>query len=655
MNVHNTPNKSFLTNLLDLWGFTSGKWFDWFVLFITGAMVLLEASFNLQLLNSLSDPGIDGGAANELSNRGKLLAAFGLAWVVGRGLISRIRPAIVGLLLFCVLVGSLHQALDWAYASAIANLRPEWKVKGYNLFVYRRDLLSGTVSDPDIPLPSKDPVNGRIIMGSFPIVLADDRYMLPASDIVARKADDHSKAALVAAQRGWPEYEKSMRELESAHQTYVELSRRATGRVGDDRAWQDYDSNMQVLSAKHREFVDASRRASDPAAALQSWPEYNASQKKVIDAHSQFIDGSKRALANGQRGIQRFREQSGGSDPDPTLSRAKFVELLRKSSHPKGEELRAAERRVVASLPDGSVVYGRDVPYFLSQADFVGWYQGKVKEAFKASGMEPNPRITRLDYVAALRESRHPSTEPFRRAEAREVGRRADGSPIRAGDVAYFMGKSDFDQWQAGIARETMQAKGLVPNADLSREGFVSLLRTTAGPDGERLRTAENRVLAKLPNGKPFLAGHIPYFMQRDEYLKWFAEQVQEVRAVLVPTMANVESFANIQEVNAAVFLPPMAIISSLTSALSNGIAFCIMLTSLLLTRFAMTISLGRRLRTFSVPLTLVSFITLIYVMPSHVFPTGTPLYELESELHSQVGAAARVWSKLSNLQRLVL
>jgi hypothetical protein len=426
---------------LDLWGGTRSTRLQWVALLITGSFVLLEGRYNLDLLNTLIDPTASRETIDGLSNRGKLLAAIGLSWVCGRFLLERVRPALIGLALLVTLSFGVYQGLDHIYTSVIRDLPPAVKLKGFSLFSYRQDLLTGKLSDPDIPLPRDEPITGRLIMGSFPIVLLDDRFMLPARDIVERKANDKVRFVIKDAEAAWPDYNQQMGELQRGHQ----------------------------------EFISGSRRA------------------------FQYKD---------MGGLDEFKTKSGGLRPDPSLTLNQFVDMLRQSDHPKGKALR-----------DG---------------------------------------------------------------EAKSIARRPDGTPV--------------------------------------------------------------------------LAGEVPKFMNRHDYLAWFEQQVKAARDAALPTEKTVEQMAGIHDMNSAVFLPPMAMITSLTSALTNALTF-VLLAAAIVARASGVASLqrvGRGLTRYGMPLTLSLFIVLLLAMPTHVFPQG-PLHDLEDKMHRSVGVAGQVWSRLSNLQALLL
>lgn len=422
--------------LKNLWGATEGNRFLWLSLVITALFVVFEARYNIDLLNTLSNPDATSDEVDKLSHRGKLLASLGIAWVFGRVLITRVKPAILGLTLFMGLSIGVYIGLDFIYTKVIADLKPEVKVEGFNLFSYRMDLLTGKLSDPDIPSIKEHPVEGKILMGSFPIVLLDDRFMLPAQDIVSRKAGDKGNQVLQSASQQWPNYSRQMSDLSSGYK--------------------------------------------------------------------EFIDGSRKAVAyRAFGGVSKFQQQSGGLSPNPNLSRAQFVDMLRPSNHPRGASLRNAEAREIGKRPDGTVVYAKD----------------------------------------------------------------------------------------------------------------------------------------------------LPYFMDRDTYLKWFAKEAEQAKAAAMPTTDTVETFRGITDINSAVFLPPMAIITSLSSALTNGVTLVLMVTAIGLGLIPQLQIAASWLKKLATPLMVVIVSGIVFLMPSHVFQKGTPLYDLETTMHNQIGFAGQVWSRLSGIQ----
>ena len=47
--------------------------------------------------------------------------------------------------------------------------------------------------------------------------------------------------------------------------------------------------------------------------------------------------------------------------------------------------------------------------------------------------------------------------------------------------------------------------------------------------------------------------------------------------------------------------------------------------------------------------------VVIVLLMPSHVFKQGTPLYDLETVMHKEVGIAGQIWSRLSGIQAKLL
>jgi hypothetical protein len=200
-----------------------------------------------------------------------------------------------------------------------------------------------------------------------------------------------------------------------------------------------------------------------------------------------------------------------------------------------------------------------------------------------------------------------------------------------------------------------MIAYDMPPNVNLSRDDFLVLLRKSSSKEGQQLRDIENRVLDVLPDGRQLKIGDIPYFMEREVYHQWMRDEMERLKAQMIPTEENVNDFANINQVNAAIFIPPMAIVSSLTSALVNTLSFVILLSASVLTFVPVTRPAGRVVERLCVPLMISFFLALVYLMPSHVFQQGTELHNLETKFHERVGVPARLWSRLSNVQKIFL
>lgn len=541
------PQTNRIAELFDLWGVARGRFFIAITMVVTVLLVLMEAQYNVDLLSTISDPNASKALVGDLSQRGKLLAAFGITWAIARGLLTSIRPFLFGMLIFASLTVGTYHGLDHIYTKVIADLKPEIKVKGFGLFSYRRDILTGKLIDSDIPLPKNEPVIGKIFMGAFPIVLLDDRFMLPVQDTIEVKAAYKGKEVLARADKEWPKYDTQMRELRIAHD----------------------------------KFVAESRRALDTTSIENEWKKYSAKMQELRNAYERFIDGSRKAARYGSAGTRRFREQSGGLSPNPNLTFHQFLSMLRSSSHPEGEKLR--------------------------------------------------------------------------REESREIGQRANGKRVVVGHMPYSMGHAEFTRWVTNLSTESFKAKGFTPDPNITRTQFVEMLRGSKGTEGDKIRSADAKVITKRPDGSEVFLGELPYFLDHNAYLQWFSSQAEDARNNALPTVENVEKFSDIQDVNSAVFLPPMAIISSLTSALTNALTFVVVMFGLALSVISATNRAGEAIIRFSAPIMIGVFTALLYLMPSHVFNSGTPLFELETQLHENVGFAGKVWSRLSNLEKIIL
>jgi hypothetical protein len=536
-----------VARILDVWGLARSKAFTVVVLVITAILVLMEAKYNIDLLSTISDPTANREVVGGLSQRGKLLAAFGITWAVARALLTVIRPFVFGLSVFLGLAFGVYHGIDTLYTHVIASLKPEVKVQGFALFSYRHDLLTEKLIDPDLPLPKNEPVIGKIFMGAFPMVLLDERYMLPVQDVLEVRADFKSKEVLAKAENEWPRY----------------------------------DAAMFELRRKYDEFIAESRKATDPTASEGEWRKYAAKMADIRSNYERYIDGSRRAAGHGARGTRAFRERSGGLSPNPNLSLQGFVNMIRTANHPEGEKMR--------------------------------------------------------------------------REEGRQLGQRANGTPVYVRDMPYFLGHAEFLRWVGDLRRDSFAARGIKPNPKLTRDEFLNMLRASDTKDGAKVRELDATILGRRSDGSDVTLREIPYFLDHAAYLHWFTSQAEAVKNSVLPTAETVETFKDIQDVNSAVFLPPMAIITSLTSATTNALSLVVVLVGLALTRTSVTRSAGVVVLKFSSAIMMILFSVVLYLMPSHVFPPDTPLYDLETSLHDTVGFPGEVWSRLSNLQKLIL
>lgn len=624
------------------------------LLAVTALLVWLEVQYNVSLLNSISDPATTPEQADDLSSRGKLLAAFGLTWALFRGLLFKGRSLVWGVIGLGLLTGAGYWALDTVYARVIDNLKPEVKVMGFNLLSYRRDLLTGELEDPDIPSLKDSPVTSRIFMGAFPIVLLDQRFMVPAQDIVERKASDKQNEALQISDEKWSEYAENMDALRKAHVRYIDSSRKAKG-IGLEADWQSYGREMEKLASGHARYLQAVRRARREADLTGEWAAYERNMNDVRAGHREFIEGSAKAARYGSRGTAEFRRRSGGLDPNTQLPLQQFPSLMKRSSHPRAAQMRQAEARVIGHDFDGRPIHAREMPYFMSRAEFEQWTARKAHDVLAAANFPVDPGLSKDDFVALLRKSEGKNGQDLRQHERKEIGHKPDGSAVLAGAMPYFMHREGFLAWTGSLVRESMAAQAMPPDESLSLAQFVALLRKSTGKDGERLRKAEGQLVTKRPDGSALLVRDVPYFMSRAQYQDWVAAEAQRMKAMAMPTVENVNTLKNIQQVNAAVFIPPMAIISSLTSALVNAISLVLLVASWALMRSATAAPAGRMLRRYSVVLMLAIFGALVAAMPSHVFDQGTALYDLENTLHREVGSVSMLWSRLSNIQKYFL
>jgi hypothetical protein len=412
-----------------------------------------------------------------------------------------------------------------------------------------------------------------------------------------------------------------MQKLDESFQRYRAAREMAAGRANLAQEWRHYNDQMSALRANHRKFLDGSRQVAN--AGLFA-----------------------RVFGNP---VGRFRAESGCLDPDTGLSLSGFVDLLRRSSC-HGGRIRTAEARVIGRNADGSPILAKEIPYFLDRPGFERWIANRAAQGLRDAGLPPEKTMTREQFLAWAREAGTPGSHALRAHEARNYG--TAGHPVFGRDIPYFMGSAEFMRWTGHKVTETLLAYDMPPDASLSRDEFMNLLRKARSKEGESLREAERHLLVALPDGTKLKVGDVPYFMDHENYRQWAKDEVNRLRAKLVPTEENVHEFATINQINAAVFVPPMAIVSSLSSALVNAISFLILLSAAVFTLIPATRKVGTHVGKFAVPLTLAAFAALVLAMPSHVFRPDTEAWNLENQFHQQIGVAAQLWSRLSNVQK---
>jgi hypothetical protein len=516
---------------------------------------------------------------------------------------------------------------------------------------YRHDLLKGDLEDPDIPSVREEPVIGKIFMGAFPIVLLDERFMIPAQAYVIRRADLEVEEAARLAEEKWPQYEKSMNDLDAGYEKFIAWSKKTAGDELSEE-WGQYALQMQQLDESFQRYRSAREMAVGKADLAREWKLYNDQMDLFRAKHAEFIAGSRKVAGVAQKhhdeAIRRFRAASGGLNPDTNVSLASFPDLLKRSSH--GKRIRAGEERVIGQNPDGSPVQAREIPYFLGRPEFEKWIEKRAAQGLRDAGLPLEKAMTREQFLAWARSAGTPGSKALRTHEERNYG--PSDRPVFGRDIPYFMDSAEFMRWTGHKVRETMLAYDMPPDASLSRDGFMDLLRKAKSKEGEALRETERRLLVALPDGTQLRVGDVPYFMDYASYRQWAKDEVERLKAKLVPTEENVNEFATINQSNAAVFVPPMAIVSSLTSALVNAISLLILLLASALVRFPATRKAGTYANKFAVPLMLAAFAALVLAMPSHVFRADSEAWNLENRFHERIGLAAQLWSRLSNVQK---
>lgn len=106
-----------------------------------------------------------------------------------------------------------------------------------------------------------------------------------------------------------------------------------------------YNKKMMELSGAYKQFVEGSKLALGSGNIEDQWFQYNSGMQRLSGKYSEFIEGSKKAQRYGSTGTKRFREQSGGLDPNPNITKNQFITMLRSSRTAYGDEFRKRRKQ----------------------------------------------------------------------------------------------------------------------------------------------------------------------------------------------------------------------------------------------------------------------------------------------------------------------
>lgn len=415
------------------------------VLAITVVYLWFEVRYNRGLLELFSQAEINQKAIDDLSVEGKILASLGFVWAILRTAIARISNRLAQLAVFAMACGAVYAGLSAIYDHVIRNLSPETKVDGFHLAAYRQALIEGSVIDPDVPLPAKYGAVGSVFMVSIPLILFDDRYLVPARSILELRAKTFEDYYWKKVDVGWAKYERQMRLLRANYQQYLEGSRR-----------------VEATSAIFR-----------------------------------------------SRAREQFYRESGGMTPNSRASMNDFLTQLSRSSAPAATQYKQAHQEIVF----------------------------------------------------------------------------------------------------------------------IEREG--------------------------TPNAIPIRGDDLPKFMSREQFRQFFANKIKAARIELLPTPDTVEKTARINDINSSVFIPPMAMATSLLSILANAsTALWIVITFPVLAIPRLSSGSLARFLHLLAPFFMLCVIVFSFVIArGFVFPERTPMRQLEQNMHLGMGTAGILWSRAAALQ----
>lgn len=208
-----------------------------------------------------------------------------------------------------------------------------------------------------------------------------------------------------------------------------------------------------------------------------------------------------------------------------------------------------------------------------------------------------------------------------------------------------------------GLARFKSQSGGMRPNARATKMEFLDELRKSSHRESAKLKSAEAEQVwidnKGKPNEKIIYGRDFPYFMNKVQYMAWFKPKADKLRLDIVPTPEIVERADGINDINSSVFIPPMAMITSLLSIVANVAALMAILltTALLMMKGSFASRIRKQLWVLSPAATIVTMTLVFTFAPSSIFVKGTPMWKLEREMQKQVGWPGKLWSKAAGIE----
>jgi len=192
--------------------------------------VFLEIRWGLNLIHLTADPDATREAIDAMVEEGRLLAAFGIAFSIWKGmLVDGKLPWVVRCLIFTCIVGLLYFSIGKFYDGVIKAIPAKESLSVYQLAAYRSGFLKGEIIDDDLEPLRDDP----LAISSWPMIALDSKYLVPVSVMYERRRDImiNTISADITA-KGMADYNKKANDLERLRLAMIE-SEKASRKFDD--------------------------------------------------------------------------------------------------------------------------------------------------------------------------------------------------------------------------------------------------------------------------------------------------------------------------------------------------------------------------------------------------------------------------------------
>jgi hypothetical protein len=326
--------------------FVFSEWAPVLVLLaITGTYIWLEASWNVGLLQSMSDPSASPQDIDWMVTEGRWLAAFGTSWALLKSTFMKkadhVGSGVAAAMLIAGATVVGFAGIGRLYETAVEALPPAQSLQMYKTAVHRTWAVAGELKDKDASL--RDPV----AVALWPLKVADAGQAKSIERVFADRAENAGKEAAEKARQEWPE---------------VQAKLNAGADPGEARKeFEELYITFKVMSAKTRSFF-----SSWQAQREQQMTEFTGFKPDPGATPEAFAQQLLRSRIQRHRDLGKLFLQTQGGSVDPVVySKGSFVLKGSDFRNVKTEEdfvrmvTKKATNGLVANAPTVENVKGR--------------------------------------------------------------------------------------------------------------------------------------------------------------------------------------------------------------------------------------------------------------------------------------------------------